>query len=270
MSDQSAYGLWSLVVINSAIVIFFAFSFSKPRTGRDWRSFGAFSAFIVALFTEMYGIPLTIYFLSGWLQSRFPNVDLLSHEAGHIWNTLFGFEGDPHLNPIHMVSNLLLIFGFLTLGSAWKVLYGAQKKHELATSGLYAWVRHPQYIAFTTILLAFLLMWPTILTLVMFPILVAMYIRLARKEENAARAEFGQEYLEYSQNTPAFIPKLNLMSVSKIKSLAVFISAMLILASLPFILTLIVFLTFPIVYMLRTNAKIKNEQRKEATKTNLQ
>src|SRR5829696_1919084 len=105
MSEAApAYGLWGLVVLNSVIFIFFAFSFFKPRTSRDWRSFGAFSAFLVALFAEMYGFPLTIYLLSGWLQSRYPGVDLLSHNNGHLWEKLLGTTGDPHLSPLHILS----------------------------------------------------------------------------------------------------------------------------------------------------------------------
>lgn len=202
-----AYGLWVLVIINSLIFIIFAFSFTKPKSPRDWRSFGAFSAFIVALFTEMYGFPLTIYLLSGWLQTRFPGMDLLSHDAGHLWWTLSGMKGDPHFNFLHILSNVLIFGGFIYLASAWDVLYKAQRSHTLAISGPYAHIRHPQYAAFITIMFGFLLQWPTILTLVMFPILVLMYVRLARQEERESLAEFGDIYADYAAETPAFFPR---------------------------------------------------------------
>lgn len=207
MNHPPAYGLWPLAIINSLVFIIFAFSFTKPRTSRDWRSFSAFSAFVVALFAEMYGFPLTIYLLSGWLQSRYPELDLFSHEAGHLWHTLLGWEGDPHFDPLHLLSNLLIVVGFILLASAWKVLYAAQKSHTLATTGAYAAVRHPQYDAFVLILLGFLLQWPTMLTLLMFPVLVFMYTRLAFREEREVRAEFGEAYNRYAAPTPAFFPR---------------------------------------------------------------
>ncbi|MEO0827519.1 MAG: isoprenylcysteine carboxylmethyltransferase family protein [Cyanobacteria bacterium J06635_15] len=208
MNNSPAYGLWALVIINSLVFIIFAFSFTKPNSPRDWRSFGAFSAFIVALFTEMYGVPLTIYVLSGWLQSRYPNLDPFSHDAGHLWWTIFGLEGNPHFNPVHLLSNLLIFGGFILLSAAWRVLYKAQQQNRLATIGVYSRVRHPQYDAFMLIMFGFLLQWPTILTLPMFPILVWMYVQLARQEEREALAEFGEEYARYAAKTPAFFPNL--------------------------------------------------------------
>jgi protein-S-isoprenylcysteine O-methyltransferase Ste14 len=206
--DTAAYGLWTLVVIDSLVFIIFAFSFFKPNTQRDWRTFGAFSAFIIALFTEMYGFPLTIYLLSGWLTSRLPGVDLLSHDAGHLWYELLGFRGDPHLNPIHLLSNVLIFGGFILLASAWKVLHAAQQSRSLATTGAYAWVRHPQYDGFILIMLGFLFQWPTLLTLIMFPTLVYTYARLARREEAEVRAKFGDLWDQYAAVTPAFVPRL--------------------------------------------------------------
>lgn len=204
--DISAYGLWPLVIINSLIFIIFAFSFAKPKSPRDWRSFGAFSAFIVALFTEMYGFPLTIYLLSGWLQSRFPKLTLTSHDAGHLWWTLLGMKGDPHSNPLHLLSNIFILGGLILLVAAWQVLYKAQRSHTLAVTGPYGVIRHPQYVAFIVIMLGFLLQWPTILTLAMFPILVVMYVRLARHEEREAAREFGEKYTSYAARTPGFFP----------------------------------------------------------------
>jgi protein-S-isoprenylcysteine O-methyltransferase Ste14 len=202
------YGLWSLVIINSAVFIIFAFSFTKPKTRRDWRSLGAFSAFVVALFTEMYGFPLTIYLLSGWLQTRFPGTDFLSHDSGHLWNTLIGWDINPHFDPLHLASNLVIIGGFLILASAWRVLHTAQRDGGLATTGLYARMRHPQYTGFMLVMFGFLLQWPTLPTLIMFPILCWVYVRLARREEQLAINEFGDTYRHYRDTTPGFIPAL--------------------------------------------------------------
>ena len=211
--DVPAYGLWSLVVINSAIFIIFAFSFFKPKTSRDWRSFGAFSAFLVALFTEMYGFPLTIYFLSGWLQSRYPNIDWFSHDAGHLLEMLFGWEANPHFGPFHLLSFAFIGGGFILISNAWRVLYEAQRRGELATTGPYAHVRHPQYVGFILVMFGFLLQWPTLLTLAMFPILVWMYVRLARQEEREALAAFGEAYARYAERVPGFIPRLHRFAV---------------------------------------------------------
>ena len=204
-TDAPAYGLWPLVVINALVFIIFAFSFARPQTGRDWRSFGAFSAFIVALFTEMYGFPLTIYLLSGWLGSAFPSISLLSHNTGHLWETLLGWKGDPHLNPLHLLSYVVIFAGFILLAGAWNALYKAQRTHTLATGGPYAYLRHPQYLGFILIMVGFLFQWPTLLTLLMFPILVVMYVKLAHRE---VRTEFGEAYIGYAAQTPAFFPRL--------------------------------------------------------------
>ena len=212
---MGGYGLWTLVAINSLIFIIFAFSFTRPRSWRDWRSFGAFSAFVVALFSEMYGFPLTIYLLSGWLGSHYPGANLLSHDAGHIWYTLFGLTGDPHQNIIHEISNWLILGGMIFLAVSWRHLYRAQRNNTVATSGPYALVRHPQYIAFITVLLGFLLQWPTILTLGMFPVLLLMYAKLARLEEQEALKQFGDEYTRYAANTPRFFPRLMARRIAK-------------------------------------------------------
>jgi protein-S-isoprenylcysteine O-methyltransferase Ste14 len=207
-ADTPAYGLWGLVIVNSAVFIMFAYSFFKPRTPRDWRSFSVFSAFLVALFAEMYGFPLTIYFLSGWLQSRYPNVDWFSHDAGHLLEMMFGWKANPHFGPFHILSFVFIGGGFILISAAWKVLYDAQQRRTLATAGPYSYVRHPQYVGFILVMFGFLVQWPTLLTLAMFPVLTFMYVKLAKSEEREAIAEFGDTYTAYATDVPAFIPRL--------------------------------------------------------------
>lgn len=205
----SGYGLWVLVIVNSAIFILFAFSFFKPKTKRDWRSFGAFSAFLIALFTEMYGFPLTIYVLSGWLQSNYPGIDWFSHDAGHLLEMFFGWEVNPHFGPFHVLSFAFIGGGFILIAVAWRELHAAQQRGQLATAGPYAWVRHPQYDGFVLVMFGFLFQWPTLLTLAMFPVLVWMYLRLAYTEEREAVTRFGAVYQDYANRVPAYIPDLS-------------------------------------------------------------
>ena len=205
--EPPAYGLWGLAALNSIVFVLFAFSFFKPRTKRDWRSFGAFSAFLVALFAEMYGFPLSIYLLSGWLQSRYPGVNWMSHDAGHLLEMIFGWRANPHFGPFHLLSFVLIGGGFILIAAAWRVLYDAQRQATLATGGPYDYVRHPQYAGFILVLTGFLLQWPTLLTLAMFPVLVVMYVRLAKQEEKETRAAFGDAYDRYAARVPAFLPR---------------------------------------------------------------
>ena len=206
MTDYG-YGLWPLVVFNSVLFIVFAASFFHPRSRRDWRALGGFSAFVAALFTEMYGYPLTIYLLSGPLAGVIPGVNL-SHNSGHLWNDLIGWKGNAHLSPFHLASYAFIASGFWLIWAGWKTLYEAHKRGQLATSGPYARVRHPQYLGFIVIMVGFLLQWPTLVTLVMFPVLLVVYQRLATHEEKEVRAQFGSPYDSWAAVTPRFLPHL--------------------------------------------------------------
>ena len=200
------YGLWFLAILNAAFFIFFAWSFYKPLNARDWRGFGMFSAFIVALFAEMYGFPLTLFLLSGWLTTNFPGVNWLSHDAGHIFEMMFGWRANPHAGPFHIASFVFIGGGFWLLSAAWPPLYRAQREQRVAREGPYSRVRHPQYIGFFLIMTGFVLQWPTLLTLAMYPIMVWVYARLSIAEERESLKQFGEEYRRYMAEVPRFIP----------------------------------------------------------------
>ena len=202
---QYGYGFWSLVVVNAAIFVLLALSFLTPVQRREWRSFGVFTAFVVALFTEMYGIPLTIYVLTAVLGSRYPALNPFSHASGHLWITLFG-GGAWMSGVIHLVSNALMGGGLLLMWAGWRKIH--QARGELVTDGVYARVRHPQYAGLFLITVGMLVQWPTIITIATWPLLLTVYYRLARREERDAEARFGEDYRVYRGRVPMFVPRL--------------------------------------------------------------
>lgn len=203
---ENAYGNWLLVIILSGLFLWFAYSAFKPKTRIDWRSFGVFSAFIIALFTEMYGFPLTIYWLTTRLSNKFPQINF-SHSSGHLWEDLLGNTGDPHFSFLHILSEALIIGGLVLISASWKILYQAAKKKTIARNGPYKYIRHPQYAGFIIIIVGFLMQWPTLPTLIMAPVLIVMYIRLAGREEKAVLKKYPR-YRFYLKTTPPFLPRL--------------------------------------------------------------
>ena len=199
------YGFWSLVVVNAAIFVILALSWLAPVRRREWRSFGVFTAFVVALFTEMYGFPLSIYILTAVLGTRYPALNPFSHAAGHLGITLLG--GGPWASVvIHMISNGLMLTGLILMGAGWRRIHGA--KGVLVTDGLYARMRHPQYTALVMVSIGMLVQWPTIITVATWPLLITIYYRLARGEEREAEERFGDAYRAYRAQVPMFVPRV--------------------------------------------------------------
>ena len=200
-----AYGFWFLVLVNVAIFGFFILSFLTPFKKHEWRAMGVTLGFFVALFTEMYGIPLTIYILTAVLGSKYPALNPFSHASGHLWLTFLG-GGALMMTVIHIISNGLTVIGFVIMWKGWKLIHDA--KDSLVMEGPYAYVRHPQYSGLFVIMIGMLIQWPTIITALMFPVLVFIYYRLSKKEEDEMIKTFGDEYKQYRGRVPMFIPKI--------------------------------------------------------------
>ena len=199
-----AYGLWPLVAVNVALFVGFLLSFAKPDTKIEWRSFGLFTSFIVALFVEMYGFPLTIYFLVSWLGSKYPVADPFSHTNGHLLDVFLGVRTG-HGSFFHILSNALIFAGGILVANGWNAVHAAKK--GVAELGPYARIRHPQYLGFILVILGFLVQWPTFVTLLMAPVLIVRYILLANKEEKVMLSKYPKEYADYMKRVPAWIPK---------------------------------------------------------------
>src|SRR3990167_9241106 len=115
-----AYGMWPVVIFNILIFLFFVTSFIGPRKRFDWRSMGAFAAFIVALFTEMYGFPLTIYLLSSWMGKSYPVLNPFTHAHGHLWLVFLGIaDSRIAMTILHVISNFLIFVGLYIMRSGW-------------------------------------------------------------------------------------------------------------------------------------------------------
>lgn len=206
MSEEYAYGMWIVAAFNVGLFLFFILSFIKPKKNIEWRNMGVVTAFLVALFAEMYGFPLTIYLLTGWLGDAYPVLQPFNHKYGHLWVVFFG--GSTLVWFFVMgLSLFFMLIGYSLMSKGWRHIHGARE--ELVIDGLYAYVRHPQYTGLFMLIIGFLIQWPTILTVIMAPILIYAYIHLSRSEESVVMKNFGQTYIQYAKSTLMFIPPLS-------------------------------------------------------------
>lgn len=199
MDNVYEYGMWGVAITSMVFFTLFALGFFLPKKRGEWRALGLFEGFIVALYTEMYGFPLTVYLLSSFLGIEIPFL----HVKGHLWATIFGWGDKGAMVEMGIGTSVMLVgMGLVALG--WQRIHRAQNK--LVTDGVYRIIRHPQYLGFILITTGMLIHWPTLVTLIMFPILTYAYVRLARREEIDLQEHFGGKYLTYKHLVPAFIP----------------------------------------------------------------
>jgi protein-S-isoprenylcysteine O-methyltransferase Ste14 len=195
-------GFWEVSIIMAVIASWILYRYVAPRGWREWSRAGLVQAFIIALYAEMYGFPLTIYLLTGWLGLDIPWV----HDSGHLWATLFGWGGLGTM--IEMVIGYALVFsGIGVLAEGWREVYVATKESRLATDKLYSVVRHPQYTGIFLAVFGQLIHWPTIPTVVLFPVIVWAYYRLSLREERQMIQQYGSVYETYRKDVPMFLPK---------------------------------------------------------------
>lgn len=200
------YGHWGWVAFNSLAWLLVSFVLIRPRVLRERLVWFLFALFLIDEFVELYGAPLTLKVFSRWL-AEYQRTDQLAHRAGDLWRILFGEGNHPASFDFYHIGGGILIFSALAvLALAWRVLKAARFDNVPATTGPYAVVRHPQYLALIVIMAGFVLQGPSIPTLVLFPLIGCCYVWLAKREEREVSAEFGKAYTRYAERTPRFIP----------------------------------------------------------------
>lgn len=193
--------VWGLAAIMIVVASWVLYRYLAPKTWREWAGTGLVQAFIIALYAEMYGFPLTIY-----LMVRFFGLDGANLNAS-LWSSLLGV-GELGMLIAMVLGYALLFVGIGLFAQGWRELYRAQKEKRLATGGLYALVRHPQYTGlFIGLFGEGIVHWPTIFSVALFPVIVLVYWLLARSEEKRVLEEFGDEYRTYQRRVPMFIPR---------------------------------------------------------------
>jgi protein-S-isoprenylcysteine O-methyltransferase Ste14 len=184
--------------------LWIVFKYLAPKGWKEWRNAGVLQAFIIALYVEMYGFPLTIYILTSFLGLDIPRL----HFKGHLWAALLGLgEAGAMIEMFIGLGTVLLGVSLICRG--WYLVYQAQRQDKLVTKGVYRSMRHPQYTGIFLALFGQLIHWPTLPTLVLFPPIVWLYYRLAKKEEKSLLEKFGREYETYMHQVPMFFPKFS-------------------------------------------------------------
>lgn len=193
--------LWPYAVVMIVIASWAFYHFLSPASWRQWTSAGVVQAFIIALYAEMYGFPLTIYMLTAALGIELP----LAHWSGHLWSTLLGYGPGGAIVEMAIGSAFITV-GLILIAGGWFRIYYSNGR--LQTEGVYALMRHPQYAGIFLIVFGQIVHWPTILTLLLAPLIFLAYIRLARREEVALLNQFGDAYRAYQRHVPMFVPRL--------------------------------------------------------------